>query len=317
MTNRPALTRLPGTPEPMHCWPGHGGIRIAGDSWGPADGPLVLLQHGGGQTRHAWKGAGETLGTAGYHAVAFDARGHGDTDWAPDGVYGQDVMVRDLQCVVAALGNRRPVLVGASMGGGTSLVAVGESHVDATALVLVDIAPRIEAQGVDRIVNFMRAHPEGFATLEDAALHIASYRGRPVAAHPRGLQKNLRLNAAGRWTWHWDQRLMNDENHNHRNDPAFFERALEQYAGPLMLVRGARSDVISPEGAEQFQQTFPQARFVALAGAGHMVAGDANDAFTATLIEFLREVMPPSTSASPGSPEPATTLSAANGERAP
>ena len=209
-------------------------------------------------------------------------------------------------------------LVGASLGGMISMAMSARSDAPPiAALALVDIAPRVESKGVDRIVEFMRAHPEGFATLDDAARHIASYRGRPVMAHPRGLQKNLRLNQAGRWTWHWDQRLMNDENHNHRNDPAFFERALEQYAGPLMLVRGARSDVISPEGAEQFQQTFPQARFVALAGAGHMVAGDANDAFTATLIEFLREVMPPSTSASPGSPEPATTLSAANGERAP
>ncbi|MEO8653875.1 MAG: alpha/beta hydrolase [Ramlibacter sp.] len=111
MSSNARYARLPGTPEPMHHWPGHGGIRIAGDSWGPRDGPLVLLQHGGGQTRHAWKGAGEALGAAGYCAVAFDARGHGDTDWAPDGLYGQDVMVRDLECVVAALGNRRPVLV--------------------------------------------------------------------------------------------------------------------------------------------------------------------------------------------------------------
>ena len=80
-----AGTRLPGTPTPMHLWPGAGGVRIAGDSWGDPAGPLVILQHGGGQTRHAWKGAGETLGAAGYFAVAFDARGHGDSDWAPDG----------------------------------------------------------------------------------------------------------------------------------------------------------------------------------------------------------------------------------------
>ena len=132
-----AGTPLPGTPTPMHYWPGAAGVRIAGDAWGPIDGPLVLLQHGGGQTRHAWKGTGETLGAAGYRAVAFDARGHGDSDWAPDGRYGQDLMVEDLKCVVAALGARRPVLVGASMGGGTSLTAIGEDHVDATALVLV------------------------------------------------------------------------------------------------------------------------------------------------------------------------------------
>ena len=151
-----------------------GGVTLAGDSWGDPNGPLVLLQHGGGQTRHAWKGAGDTLGAAGYHAVAFDARGHGDSDWAPDGVYGQDLMVEDLTCLVAALDSKRPVLVGASMGGGTSLVAVGEDHVDATALVLVDIAPRIELDGVKKIQAFMSQKPEGFASLDEVAAAISA-----------------------------------------------------------------------------------------------------------------------------------------------
>ena len=146
-----AGSRLPGTPVPMHYFNGHDGITLAADSWGDPDGPLVILQHGGGQTRHAWKGAAQTLGSAGYHAVAFDARGHGDSEWAADGVYGMDVMVKDLQCTVEAFGGKRPVLVGASMGGGTSLVALGEEHVDATALVLVDIAPKIESDGVAKI----------------------------------------------------------------------------------------------------------------------------------------------------------------------
>src|SRR6478735_1213345 len=160
----------------MHQWEGSAGVVLAGDSWGPADGPLVLLQHGGGQTRHAWKGAGEALGAAGYHAIAFDARGHGDSDWAPDGKYGQDAMVLDLEALVAALGGRRPVLVGASMGGGTSLVAVGEGHVDATALVLVDIAPRIETEGVANIKAFMTLKPDGFESLEDVAAAIQTYQ---------------------------------------------------------------------------------------------------------------------------------------------
>ena len=99
---------LPGTPTPMHRWKGAGGLSIAGDAWGDPKGPLVLLQHGGGQTRHAWKGAGEHLGAAGYRAVAFDARGHGDSEWAADGNYTQDAMVEDLLCVVAAIGRPTP-----------------------------------------------------------------------------------------------------------------------------------------------------------------------------------------------------------------
>src|SRR5690606_23745611 len=119
-----AGTRLPGTPDPMHTWQGSDGIRIAGDPWGNPDGPLGVLQHTGGQTRHARGGTVQLLCAAGSYAIAFDARGHGDSDWATDGMYDQDSMVRDLECVLQAFGNRRPVLVGASMGGGTSLAAV-------------------------------------------------------------------------------------------------------------------------------------------------------------------------------------------------
>src|SRR4249920_1272485 len=112
-----AGSRLPSTPEPMMYWEGSGGLRIAGDAWGNPAGPLVLLQHGGGQTRLAWKGTGQSLAAAGYHAVAFDARGHGDSDWDPDGDYSQDAMVEDLCHVIVGLGDKRPILVGASMGG--------------------------------------------------------------------------------------------------------------------------------------------------------------------------------------------------------
>src|SRR5271155_3570603 len=200
-----AGTRLPETPEPMHVWRGAQGVRLAGDTWGDPSGPLVVLMHGGGQTRHAWKGTGELLGQAGYHAVAFDARGHGDSDWASDGSYGQDVMVEDLQRVLEALGKSRPVLVGASMGGGTSLVAVGEGHVDATALILVDIAPRVETQGVNKIKAFMGLKPEGFESLEEVADAIGTYQ--PHRARPRnlsGLAKNVRLDRNGKYRWHWD-----------------------------------------------------------------------------------------------------------------
>ena len=99
-----AGTRLTGTPDPMHLWPGASGVGIAADAWGDPVSPLVLLQHGGGQTRRAWKGTGQRLGAAGYFAVDFDARGHGDSDWAPDGRYGLDATIEDLQCVIKVLG---------------------------------------------------------------------------------------------------------------------------------------------------------------------------------------------------------------------
>ena len=287
-----AGTRLPGTPTPMHQWPGARGVRIAGDAWGPPDGPLVLLQHGGGQTRHAWKGAGETLGTAGYRAVAFDARGHGDSDWAPDGHYGQDVMVEDLESVVAALGGRRPVLVGASMGGGTSLVAAGEGRVDAVALVLVDVGPRIEAEGVDKIQAFMSRKPEGFHSLDEVADAIASYQ--PHRTRPRnldGLAKNVRLGADGKYHWHWDPRYRSSRQQLEQRRVRL-EACSRALTLPTLLVRGGLSDLLSEAGAQAFLDLCPHSEFVNVTGAGHMVAGDRNDIFANAVIEFLQRTVP-------------------------
>jgi pimeloyl-ACP methyl ester carboxylesterase len=283
---------LPGTPIPMHRWKGAGGLMIAGDSWGDPNGPLVLLQHGGGQTRHAWKNAGAHLGAAGYHAVAFDARGHGDSDWAADGDYTQDTMVEDLLCVVEALGGKRPVLVGASMGGGTSLTAVGEDRIDATALVLVDIAHRVEPEGVKKIRAFMGQKPNGFNSLEEVADAIASYQPhRKRKTSLDGLAKNLRLDANGKYRWHWDPQF-----HAGTRDVGKRQQRMEACARnlalPTLLVRGGLSDILSEDGAREFLQLCPHAQFVNVTEAGHMVAGDRNDIFAGAVIEFLARTVP-------------------------
>jgi non-heme chloroperoxidase len=267
-------------------------LQIAGDTWGPVDGPLVVLLHGGGQTRHAWKGTGQLLARAGYFAVAFDARGHGDSDWARDGQYGQDAMVEDLQHVIAALGHRRPALVGASMGGGTSLVAAGEQVIDATALVLVDIAPRIEEVGVDLIRKFMDQSPEGFDSLEAVADAIASYQPhRPRPANLGGLGKNVRLATNGKYRWHWDPRI-----HPSRLDLMARHRRLEvcttNLAVPVLLVRGGLSDVLTEAGVQEFLALCPGAEYVSIPDAAHMVAGDRNDVFGNSIIGFLSRVLP-------------------------
>lgn len=275
----------------MHFWNGSDSVSIAGDSWGSPEGPLVLLMHGGGQTRHAWKGTGKLLGNAGYFAVAFDARGHGDSGWSPDGIYAADLNVEDLKCVVAALGHRRPVLVGASLGGRTSLGAVGEGHVDAAALILVDVAPRLEKEGVRNIDAFMKQKPEGFASLDEVAEAIGNYQ--PNRERPRkldGLARNVRLGPDGRYRWHWDPAFLSSK-FDPDYDPERREKQLEASAAaltlPTLLVRGGLSDVLSEAGAQAFLKLCPHSEYVNITNAAHMVAGDRNDAFSSAVIEFL------------------------------
>ncbi|MBM84747.1 MAG: alpha/beta hydrolase [Rhodospirillaceae bacterium] len=284
--------RLPGTPEPMHLWVGYGGVRIAGDTWGDPSGRLVVLQHGGGQTRHSWKGAGQTLGRSGYYAVAFDARGHGDSDWAGEDGYGANMMVEDLRCVVEALGAEKPVLVGASMGGGTSLVTVGEGHMEASALVMVDMAPKIEPEGQAKIQAFMDQRPDGFDSLQEVAEAIANYQ--PHRKRPRnldGLAKNVRRGRNGKYVWHWDpaRRRGGAPNAGYR---ARLARAADNLRVPVLLVRGGLSDVLSEEGARSFLKQCPHAEYVNVTNAAHMVAGDRNDIFADSVIEFLMRVAP-------------------------
>ncbi|MEO6566898.1 MAG: alpha/beta hydrolase [Casimicrobiaceae bacterium] len=284
--------RLPGAPGPGCYWPGADGIRLAGDEWGSPDGPLVILSHGGGQTRHAWKNVGEKLALAGYHAVAFDARGHGDSDWAEDGRYGQDAMVEDLVNLIGALGNPRPALVGASMGGGTSLVAIGEDRIDATALVMVDTAPRVERGGVARIKAFMSQNPGGFDSLEEVAGAIASYQ--PHRARPdslAGLAKNVRVGEDGKYRWHWDPRFLSRET-NVEMRLQRFEACTQRLTLPVMLVRGGLSDVLTEEGAKEFLALCPQTEYVSVASAGNMIAGDRNDLFGNAVIDFLSRAVP-------------------------
>ena len=288
--------RLPGTPEPMAFLPGGAGLSIAADCWGREEDPLVLLLHGGGQTRHAWKGTGEALAKAGLRTCSLDARGHGDSDWSPDGEYEQDAMVGDLVSVVEHLGDPQPVLVGASMGGGVALCAAGEGRIDARAVVIVDMAPRIEQAGARRIIDFMRQKPNGFGSLEEVADAIAAYQ--PHRRRPRvldGLRKNVRLDENNRMRWHWDPAWLGDRRRIGEIDARWerLQKAAEKLAEsrvPALLVRGGLSDVLSEEGAREFLETCPHAEYVNVTDAAHMVAGDRNDLFTQAVADFLRKL---------------------------
>lgn len=273
---------------------GAGGVTLAGEAFGAPGRPPVILLHGGGQTRWAWGATARALGQAGMYAVAMDLRGHGESQWAPTGDYALRTMAADLAAVCAAV-EGTPAIVGASLGGLTTMVAVA-GGLRCRAVVLVDVTPRLEPDGVRRILTFMKAHPQGFGSLEEAAEAIGRYL--PHRRPPKdlsGLQKNLRQGEDGRFRWHWDPALLQNPELDMADGTQAEEatRRLTQAARtitvPTLLVRGARSDLVSEENAQQFRAAVPHAQVVDLAAAGHMVAGDRNDAFTQAVVSFLVE----------------------------
>jgi non-heme chloroperoxidase len=271
------------------------GVQLVGDAWGDPANPPALLFHGGGQTRHAWKGTAALLAQRGCYAMAIDLRGHGDSGWSPDGNYAPDRFAADVRQVASGLG-RKPILIGASLGGVSSLIAAGEApRPIARALVLVDITPKIDPAGVSRIRGFMAAHiDDGFASLDDAADAIAAYlphRKRPKGLD--GLRKNLRLGSDGRFRWHYDPALVHDPSRQaDPNREARLTKAAQSLNVPLLLVRGGSSELVSAEIAREFVAKVPGARYVDVHGASHMVAGDVNDPFTDQVVAFL-DGLPP------------------------
>ncbi len=271
---------------------------LIGDVWEPIGGvdPVdeILMMHGGAQTRNSWNRAARRLATEGYRVTTMDARGHGDSDWATDGDYDLYRLVDDLELIVAArFPDRRPVLVGASLGGLTGMLAMGEGRDVARALVLVDVTPKIEAKGVERIGEFMRSGLEGFDSLEQAAEAIAAYqpnRERPGTLD--GLRKNLRRKQDGRWYWHWDPRFVAGASGDNADiGTAFFEKLVSNIGQPTMLIRGSRSDIVSDESVEHLLRHLPHAHTHEVVDAGHMVAGDDNAVFLDQLEWFLTEVV--------------------------
>jgi pimeloyl-ACP methyl ester carboxylesterase len=264
-----------------------GGLSVTVDTWpGPSERAVVLL-HGGGQTRHAWKGTGATLATAGHRVHAVDLRGHGDSSWDPAGDYSLDALIGDLSSVLDRLGETGPVVVGASIGGCVALAAVGEGTVKASGLVLVDIAVEVDQSGIDEIITFMEAHPNGFTSLEEVADAIAAYQ--PHRARDRDLstiQRTVRLGTDGRYRWHWDPAFLTSHG-DHESRQARLDSAARRVTVPTLVVRGVLSRVLAADGAEGFRDLCPHATVVHVDGAAHMVAGDHNDAFAAELVRFL------------------------------
>jgi pimeloyl-ACP methyl ester carboxylesterase len=281
---------------------GAAGNTLAADVYGEEGHPVLLL-HGGGQTRHAWRKTGDLIARMGFVGYAVDQRGHGDSEWLADGAYDFSDYADDARVLADTLAERsgvRPVAVGASLGGLAALLAQGGPGRPArkpvfAALVLVDITPRVDLSGVEKVQGFMRAHArEGFASIAEAADAVAEYLPhRPRPKSHEGLKKNLRLHPDGRWRWHWDPRFLEGKR---RSGPGAdqVEQGLVEAAGrikiPTLLVRGASSELVQEEHAKDFMRLVPHARYVDVTGARHMVAGDRNDQFANAIRDFLAQL---------------------------
>lgn len=261
-------------------------------AYGEPSDNIVLFAHGGGQTRFSWGNTARALAEEGWYAIAYDHRGHGESSWVSDQDYALPRFAEDLHALVSQL-PARPVVVGASLGGMSAMLAEGENADELfRAVILVDITPRMNNEGAKGIIGFMMERVEqGFGSLEEAADVIAEYTQRPRRKNLEGLSKNLRLDNDGRYRWHWDPAFATQRHGLEQLGlPERLEKAVQNISVPMLLIRGARSNLVTEELAQEFLRQVPHAEQVDVANAHHMVAGDRNDIFSAAVIDFVQRL---------------------------
>jgi pimeloyl-ACP methyl ester carboxylesterase len=278
-----------------------GGRQVHYLEWGPAAAPTVLAMHGGGQTAYMFEEIGASLAAAGRHVIAPDLPGHGDsTSLGGPEMFTRQNLAATIPPLLQEFGigadlRGGPVaIIGASLGGiiGLTLAAADPDLV--SAIVLIDVAHRLEVEGVRRIVNFMQKH-ESFGTLEEAAEAVAEYVPNRPKSDPQRLRRNLRQRPDGRWVWKHNLRSVSPEQVE-SVDPNEILEGLRDDVGkvtcPVLVLRGSASDVLSADGANEIVELLANARIETVHNAGHLAAGD-NSASTVSLVgTFFDEVLP-------------------------
>ncbi|MGI8926829.1 MAG: alpha/beta fold hydrolase, partial [Tepidiformaceae bacterium] len=266
-------------------------LKLHYQEWGSPSAPAILMLHGFGVSGHMFDEFAARVQER-YRLIALDQRGHGDSDWSPEGDYSRDAFVADFEGFREALGIDRFVLVGHSMGGLNAVAyAVRYPH-RVSALVLVDVGPESAKEGVDNIVRFTRG-PDELDFEEFVEMTHRFNPRRSIENIRERMRYRLRQMDSGKWTWKFDRRFRQADNglrigSELSNDESW--QLFRRVTVPALLVRGAESDVLTPAVAERAAREMPRATLAMVPGAGHSVPGDNPDDFTAAVQGFLGDV---------------------------
>jgi pimeloyl-ACP methyl ester carboxylesterase len=275
---------VPETVEPTDKQLTANGLTFHYVDWGTAGRPPMLLLHGFNQTAHSWDEFCPRV-CRDYHVRAFDQRGHGDTQWAPDKDYSRDAMVRDIAAIVRELVLPPFVLIGMSMGGANAMTYAARYPTTVKALVLVDVGPEIKQEGVDNIRRLVG--PQEWPSLEAAVADVQRFNPRRSLDNIRQrLSHSMRQLPSGAWTWKVDE-VFRDPNRPRQRDSEGLWEAVRRLQCPTLLVNGAESDILAPDAAQRMVATIPRGQLATVPGAGHSVMGDNPEEFYQAVKTFL------------------------------
>ena len=265
------------------------GLRLHYLDYGGADRPPLLCLHGLSGNAHNFDYLAPHL-TSRFHVLALDVRGRGDSAWGPPADYNAAVYVRDLAALLDALDLPRVALVGTSMGGIISMMFAGGYPDRVERLVLNDIGPEIDPAGLRRIAAYMETAPESFANLaEVTAYYRANYEAlthAPEKELSEFVQWSVRLRADGRLEWKLDPAIRNPPRGGSAARPMDLWVHYNRITAPILVVRGAESDILARATAERMRVVQRRTTIVEVPGVGHAPSLNEPEALAA-IMQFL------------------------------
>ncbi len=258
--------------------------------WGHADAPVIVLLHGGHQSAHSWDLVSLHL-AQNYRVLALDQRGHGDSEWSRDVTYSNHEMSLDAEAFIAAMRLHKPIVMGHSMGGRNTMLLLRRNQTPVRAAVIVDVGPELSERGRAAIGGFVQANQE-FDDLEHFVRNVRQYDPYRSREHiERTVKYNMLERADGKYISKCDStprrlgivRASGPQENITLDEAAGFDL-------PVLLVRGANSNILEPDAAERFASVMPRGRLVTVPEAGHNVHGQNTKGFIAAVGPFLRQV---------------------------
>ena len=265
--------------------------------WSTEGVPMLLL-HGFGNEAHIWDDFAPVVAPH-YRTLALDHRGHGQSDWDPEGRYEIDALVDDVEAVTAALGIERLALVGHSLGGRVSTLFAGRHPARIAGFVIVDIGPEVDLRGSLRIRQDVELNMQpAFDSIEEYARALSlSYPAATPEALRRMARHGLRTRADGRFelvmdpAWRGITAGRSASAEAEQQENALRQRMWDALAAlpcPVLVVRGAASDILSPEIADRMvDDVLQKGRLAVIAQAGHSVMTDNPSGFNDAVASFV------------------------------
>jgi pimeloyl-ACP methyl ester carboxylesterase len=259
---------------PKQVWADINGVRLHHLDW-PGDDPPVVCLHGLTGNAHNFDGLARAL-TPARRLLALDLRGRGQSGWADEGTYTVSQYVDDLERWLEGLALKRVVLVGTSMGGVVAVLFAARRPARVERLVLNDVGPVVDSQGLERIRSSVGTAPEIFPDLSAVARWFReNYPGQrltddQVREWAGFATRPLEQGGLG---WRCDPAIRKKMNAGEpTTDPADLWPTCEAIRCPTLVVRGATSDLLSPGTVQEMRRRMAECASVEVPGVGHAPA---------------------------------------------